>query len=109
MRKRLIPRKKLRQEFFLIYELEGCQKAVNFLTRYYGIKRMKIVLNGRRAGNGNYACYENNKAYFTKKGLNKRIVLDEFYHHLVFVKGLDMPISMEEEQARKYARMFLKL
>jgi hypothetical protein len=52
-----IPRKKVRERFLLIYELEGCQKATDFLTEYYGIRRMKIVLNGRKVGNGDSACY----------------------------------------------------
>lgn len=47
-----VPSKKVREIFLLTYELEGCQKAVNFLTEYYGVRRMRIVLNGRRVGNG---------------------------------------------------------
>jgi len=106
MRKRLIPRKKVREKFLLIYELEGCQKAVNFLTRYYGIRRMKIVVDGRRVGNRDYACYDNCKAYVTKRGLNKRTVLHELYHHIVYVKGWDMSVKKEETRANKYARTF---
>ncbi len=49
---RIIPSKRVVEEFLLTYELKGCQKAVNVLTRYYGIRRMKIVVNGRRVGNG---------------------------------------------------------
>jgi hypothetical protein len=41
---RLIPSKRVIEKFLLIYELEGYQKAVDFLTEYYGIRRMKIVL-----------------------------------------------------------------
>jgi len=48
------PPRKIREEFLLIYELEGCQKAVDFLTKYYRIRRMKIVLNGRKVGNGDF-------------------------------------------------------
>ena len=75
-----VPPKKVRERFLLIYELEGCQKAVDFLTEFYGIKRMKIVLDGRKVGNGNIHLFPN-KAYFTKRGLNKRTVLYELYHH----------------------------
>jgi len=50
-----IPSKKIRERFLLIYELEGCQKAVDFLTKYYGVRRMRIVLDGRRVGNGDIA------------------------------------------------------
>jgi hypothetical protein len=46
-----IPSRKIRERFLLIYELEGCQKAVDFLTKYYGVRRMKIKLNGRKVGN----------------------------------------------------------
>jgi hypothetical protein len=43
-----LPPRKVREKFLLIYELEGCQKVVNFLTEYYGIRRMKIVFNSRK-------------------------------------------------------------
>ena len=72
-----IPPKKLREEFRLIYELKGCQKAINFLTDYYKVKKMKIVLNGRKVGNKDVACYSENKAYFTKRSLRKLIILHE--------------------------------
>jgi hypothetical protein len=107
MKKRLIPRKKIREKFLLTYELEGCQRAVTFLTRYYGIRRMKIVVDGRRVGNGDEACYENNRAYFTKRGLNKCNVLHELYHHLVYVNGLEMSATKEERAANSYAKDFL--
>jgi hypothetical protein len=88
---------------------KGCQKAVNFLTKYYGIKRMKIVLNGRKVGNGDIAVYFENKAYFTKRGLKKRTILHELYHHLVYVGGLDLPEREEEKVASSYVRGFLCL
>jgi hypothetical protein len=104
-----VPPKRVREKFHLIYELEGCQKAVNFLSEYYGIKRMRIILNGRKVGNGDDACYFENKAYFTKKGLKKRTVLHELYHHLVTVKSLELPKRLEEKEANNYARDFLKI
>jgi len=81
-----IPRKRIREKFHLTYELKGCQKAVDFLTEYYGVRRMRIILNGRKVGNRDDACYFENKAYFTKRGLKKRTVLHELYHHLVTLK-----------------------
>jgi hypothetical protein len=72
----------------IIYELEGCQKAVNFLTEYYGVKRMRITLDGKRVGKGYSGYYLKNKAYFTKRGLTKRIILHELYHHLIDKKRL---------------------
>jgi len=102
-----LPSKKIRERFLLVYELEGCQKAVDFLTRYYGIRRMRIVLDGRKVGNGDTAVYFENKAYFTKRGLTKRTMLHEFYHHLVYVNSLDIPKTKEEKAANGYARDFL--
>jgi len=102
-----VPSKKVREKFFLIYELEGCKEAVTFLTKYYGVKRMKIMLNGRKVGNGDIAVYFKNRAYFTKKGLNKRTVLHELYHHLAYVSGLEMSQRTEEKAPSSYARDFL--
>jgi len=81
---RVIPSKKVCEEFSLLYELEGAQKAVDFLTGYYRIEKMKIVVDGRKVSKNCLACYEENVSYFTRYGLRKRIVLHEFYHHLVF-------------------------
>ncbi len=68
---------------------------------------MRIVLNGRKVGNGDEACYEDYVAYFTKKGLNKSNVLHELYHHLVYVEGLDVPEKREEKDAERFSRGFL--
>ena len=91
----------------MIYELEGCQKAVNFLTKYYDVGRMKIKFNGRKVGNRWVASYFQNKAYFSKRGLKKKTVLHELYHHLAYVNGLDVPKTKEEKDANRYARDFL--
>jgi hypothetical protein len=69
---------------------------------------MKITLNGRKVGNGNIAIYFQNKAYFTKKGLKKRTILHELYHHLVYSKGMKTSDGIEEKEANNYAREFLK-
>ena len=103
-----IPSKRIRERFLIVYELEGCQKAVNFLTDYYGTRRIKIILNGKKVGKHNIALYYENKAYFTKKGLKKRTVLHELYHHLVYSKGMKTPDGTEEKEANNYAREFLK-
>jgi hypothetical protein len=103
-----IPSKRIRERFWIIYELEGCQKAVNFLTVYYDVRRMKIVLDGKKVGKCYYAIYFRNKAYFTKRGLKKRTVLHELYHHLIKEKGLELSNSIEERQAISYARDFLE-
>jgi len=104
---KLIPSKRVVEEFLLTYELKGCQKAVNLLTKYYGIRRMKIVVNGRRVGNGDEACYEDYTAYFTKKAINRFNVLHELYHHLSYVNDWGISERKEERQANKYARKVL--
>ena len=102
-----VPSKRIRERFSLVYELEGCQKAVDFLTKYYGVRRMKIKLNGRKVGNRWVASYFQNKAYFSKRGLKKRTVLHELYHHLAYVNRLDISKTKEERDANRYARDFL--
>lgn len=102
-----VPSKKIRERFLLIYELEGCQRAVDFLTKHYGVRPMRIILNGRRVGKGYVAYYFQNRAYFTKKGLKKRTVLHEAYHHLVYVNGLEMPQRAEEKAANGFVRSVL--
>ena len=101
-----VPSKRIRERFILVYELEGCQTAVDFLTKYYRVRRMRIILDGRRVGNGDIAVCFQNRAYFTKRGLNKRTVLHELYHHLVYVNGLEMSQRTEEKAASSYARDF---
>ena len=106
---RLIPSKKVCEEFYLTYELKGAQKAVDLLSRHYGIRRMKIIVDGRRAGRGNKACYNECTAYFKKLGLNKRNVLHEFYHHLAYVFDWGMSDKMEEREANQFVLKILKI
>ena len=101
-----VPSRKIRERFLLVYELDGCQKAVDFLTKHYGVRRMRIVLKGRKVGNGDIAVYFQNKAYFTKRGLNKRTILHELYHHLVYVNDLNISRRVEERDANRYAKDF---
>jgi hypothetical protein len=68
---------------------------------------MKIILDGRKVGNGDIAVYFQNRAYFTKRGLTKRIVLHELYHHLAYANGLDVSETKEEREASSYAKSFL--
>lgn len=101
-----VPPKRVREKFHIIYELGGCQKAVNFLSEHYGIKKMKIILNGKKVKRCE-AYYFHNKAYFSKRGLKKRNVLHEYYHFLVDSKGLEIPERVEESDANRFAREFL--
>jgi len=103
-----IPPKKICERFLLIYELEGCQKAVNYLASYYGIRKMKIVLDGKKVGKKSWkAVYDDGKAYFKKEGLNKRTALHELYHHIVAVYPLKIDLAEEEKEANKFAREVL--
>lgn len=101
-----VPSRKIREKFLLTYEFKGCQEAVNFLTKHYRVRPMRIILKGRRVGNGDIAVYFQNRAYFTKKGLNKRTILHELYHHLVCVNELEVSKTKEEREANSYAGNF---
>ena len=108
MRARVIPPKKICEEFSLAYELKGAQKAVDLLAKYYGIKKMKVMVNGRKVGNHYDACYYEYIAYFKKTGLNKRNVLHEFYHHLVYVYDWNMKVFEEEKKANWFSKAITK-
>ena len=108
MRMRVPPRK-VRERFLLIYELEGCQKAVNYLTKYYRVRRMRIILNGKKVKKEWVAWYLENRAFFKKEGLTKRIVLHEFYHHLIESGRYEIPITIEEREAKRFSREFVEI
>jgi transcription elongation factor Elf1 len=110
MTTRLIPSRKVCEKFWITYDLKGCQKAVDFLTRHYGIRRMKVALNGKRMRKSYLACYhcDQHTAYFKKKGLTKNNVLHELYHHIAEVRGLEMSSTEEERQARMYSYNFIR-
>lgn len=56
-----------------------------------------------------YECdYFNCIAMFTKKGLNRRNVLHELYHHLVESYGLEMSERKEEKEASLFVREVMK-
>lgn len=103
-----LPSKRVQERFLILYELKGCQKAADFLTEYYGVRRMRIVLDGRRVPKRNCGLYFKNRAYFTREGLKKRIVLHELYHHLVNVKGYELQGRIEEKEANSYSGDFLR-
>ncbi len=103
-----IPSKKVCEKFHLTYELEGARKAVDVLTKYYRIPKITIILDGRKVLRG-YPCdYFEGVACFTKKGLKKRNVLHELYHHIVECKDLDMPERKEEKEANRFAREIIQ-
>lgn len=102
------PSKKVCEEFHLTCELKGAQRGVDVLARYYGIRRMKIVLNGRKVGNWCEASYYKNAGYFKKRGLNKTNILHEFLHHIAYVQKLEMSESKEERAANLFAKEIVR-
>lgn len=101
-----LPPKKIREKFHIFYELDGCQKASDFLTKYYGVRRMRIILDGRRVPKRCCGLYFKNRAYFTREGLKKTVVLHELYHHLVEAKGYELRNRIEEKEANNFAGRF---
>lgn len=107
MRLRL-PSRKVCERFRLIYELHGAQKGANVLTEYYGVRRLKVVVDGRRVYKAYSAIYLKNRAYFKRRFVSKRIVLHELYHHIVEAKRITMPLREEERRAEEFAREVMK-
>lgn len=68
------PSRNVCERFRLTYELEGAQKGTNVLTNYYRVKKMKVVVDGRRVSKGYSAEYLRNNAYF--KRMHACITLD---------------------------------
>jgi len=107
MRLRL-PSKNVCERFHLTYELEGAQKGANILTKYYRVKKMKVVVDGRKVSKGYSAEYFRNNAYFKRGEIRKRLVLHELYHHIVEAKGIVMQRRKEEMLADEFARKVMK-
>jgi hypothetical protein len=102
------PSKRVVESFHLTYELKGAQKGVDVLTGYYKIQQMKIAVDGRRVTRGYDGVYFENAAFFTKKGLNKRNVLHELYHHIAANMGFEIPESKEEREADRFSNQMIK-
>jgi hypothetical protein len=107
MRLRL-PSRNVCERFHLTYELEGAQKGADILTRFYRVRRMKIIVDGRKVSKVYSAEYLQNRAYFKKKEIRKRLVLHELYHHLVEAKRVTMPLYEEERRADEFARKVMR-
>ena len=103
-----IPSKKVCEKFHLTYELKGAEKAVKVLTEYYGIPKMKIILNGRRVMRACDCDYFEGIACFTRRGLKKRNVLHELYHYIVENKNIEMSEAKEEREANTFARAVIR-
>jgi hypothetical protein len=103
-----VPSKKVSERFHLTYELKGAQKAADVLTEHYRIPKMKIILDGRKVMKG-YPCdYFEGIACFTKKGLNRRNVLHELYHHIAKNKELETSEKKEEREASRFVRTMMR-
>ena len=103
-----IPSKKVCEKFHLTYELKGAQKGVDVLTDYYRIPKMKIVLDGRKVTKGYVCDYSEGIACFTTKGLNRRNVLHELFHHIVNNNGLEISEKKEEREASSFSRKIMR-
>jgi predicted SprT family Zn-dependent metalloprotease len=105
-----VPSKRVCEEFRLIYELRGAQAGVDFLTEYYGIRRMGIIVNGRRISKKKSwrAEYYRAKGYFKRSTLNKSLVLHELAHHIVACDGLKVKRAREEKLANDFVRNVIK-
>ena len=103
-----IPSKRICEKFHLTYELKGAQKAVEVLTEYYGMPKMKVIVDGRRVMRACEADYYEGIACFTKRGVNKENVLHELYHHIVENKGIEMSEKREEREAIRFVREVMK-
>jgi len=73
------------------------------MTEHYRIPKMKIILDGRKVTKGYKCDYFEGIACFTKKGLNKKNVLHELYHHIANNKGIELSEKMEERKASRFA------
>jgi hypothetical protein len=71
--------------FFLVFTLLF---ITNSLSEYYGTKRMRIVLNGRKIGREYEAYYFESKAYFVKRFEEKEYSARFFRDFLHYTRGL---------------------
>jgi hypothetical protein len=67
---------------------------------------MKVKLDGRKVDSHCIAYYFQNRAY-SRRGLTKRTVLHELYHHLVYVNYIELTPTKEEKAANEYSRKFV--
>jgi hypothetical protein len=68
---------------------------------------MRVILNGRKVGNGDRACYFENKTYFTKRVVETKST-SRVVSSLAYSKGRVKPNQIEEKEANEYARNLLR-
>jgi hypothetical protein len=103
-----IPSRGVLERFRLAYELEGAQKGIDVLTRYYRIPKMRIKVDGRGMRKSYLAYYDYDRARFRKRTLKKKYVLHELAHHIVGYKGLEMTRREEEKLCDRFAEEVMK-
>jgi hypothetical protein len=126
-----LPPREVCSIFANICRLKSAQKAVDMLSKIYGVPSMKTVFQHRFPVNDMVcrdavAVYYSDgmTAYFKPEGTSMRTILHEFYHHLVSCYGvhemLDYQIlpdpvtgyyarnEREERAANSYADTFLR-
>jgi hypothetical protein len=103
-----VPSGRICESFHLTYEPKGAQKGADVLTEYNTVRRMRIVLDGRKVNKKFLAEYRKSNGYFKKRGLTRRLVLHELYHHLVALKGLKTKRTNEEIEVDRFARQIMR-
>lgn len=63
--------------------------------------------HGEKVGNRVVTSHFESKACFTKRGLEKRTILHELGHHLVYINCLEVSGTREEKAANSCERFFL--
>ena len=108
--RKVIPSKRMCERFRLTYELKRAQKTVDLLARYYEIRRMKMIVDGRRVGDADRACCDDDNftACFKKGTIGKCLVLHEFYHHLANLEDWDISERREGIEANGFASRVLE-
>ncbi len=79
---------------------------MGYLTEYYGVRWMRIIIDGRRVPRC-YDGYSENLACFTRDGLKKRVVLHELFHHLIEAERLDAH-SKRGKGSQRFCESYLK-
>ena len=88
----------------VVVYMKDCD-AVMFRS-YWKNADVRVTSYDDEVGKRYIACYIANKAYFKKRGLKKKTVLHEFYHHLIEAIGLNLTLEEEEKEACFFSRSF---
>jgi hypothetical protein len=85
------------------------EKALELLSRYYGIVKPKLKVGMPKRHSKNHACYatKNQMIYVSRREIlwNPQVILHEFYHHLRNLTDMQGGI---EKYADKFAKNYLQ-